>query len=181
MTCDFPKSCTPFISLYIFSQVVKGRFHRIFSPSQSLDTVSSSDLLFCFEMLSKDLAKERVVLLKVQQVHHFHYLFFQLFFPLGFVGWCQHCWSICCFFSCYDFMYWLCLGIDLQRPQVPSIPITKCAGCLKPPASDDEKLKRCTRCYRVGYCNQWVSICSLEACVVLALRSCLRFRDYVLA
>ncbi|XP_067302511.1 ubiquitin carboxyl-terminal hydrolase 19 isoform X3 [Pseudorasbora parva] len=89
------------------AEVVKGRFHRIFSPSQSLDTVSSSDLLFCFEMLSKDLAKERVVLLKVQ-----------------------------------------------QRPQVPSIPITKCAGCLKPPASDDEKLKRCTRCYRVGYCNQ---------------------------
>ncbi|XP_039507747.1 ubiquitin carboxyl-terminal hydrolase 19 isoform X2 [Pimephales promelas] len=89
------------------AEVVKGRFHRIFSSSQSLDTVSSSDLLFCFEMLSKDLAKERVVLLKVH-----------------------------------------------QRPQVPSIPITKCAGCLKPPASDDEKLKRCTRCYRVGYCNQ---------------------------
>nr|XP_005162176.1 ubiquitin carboxyl-terminal hydrolase 19 isoform X2 [Danio rerio] len=89
------------------TEVVKGRFHRIFSPSQSLDTVSSSDLLFCFEMLSKDLIKERVVLLKVQ-----------------------------------------------QRPQIPSIPITKCAGCLKPPASDDEKLKRCTRCYRVGYCNQ---------------------------
>uniref|UniRef100_A0A671QPC8 ubiquitinyl hydrolase 1 n=1 Tax=Sinocyclocheilus anshuiensis TaxID=1608454 RepID=A0A671QPC8_9TELE len=89
------------------AEVVKNRFHRIFSPSQSLDTVSSSDLLFCFEVLSKDLAKERVVLLKVQ-----------------------------------------------QRPLVPSIPITKCAGCMKPPASDDEKLKRCTRCYRVGYCNQ---------------------------
>ncbi|XP_050952088.1 ubiquitin carboxyl-terminal hydrolase 19 isoform X2 [Labeo rohita] len=89
------------------AEVVKNRFHRIFSPSQSLDTVTSSDLLFCFEVLSKDLAKERVVLLKVQ-----------------------------------------------QRPQVPSIPITKCAGCMKPPASDDEKLKRCTRCYRVGYCNQ---------------------------
>ncbi|KAI7794053.1 putative ubiquitin carboxyl-terminal hydrolase 19, partial [Triplophysa rosa] len=89
------------------TEVVKNRFHRIFSPSHSLDTVSSNDLLFCFEVLSKDLAKERVVLLKVQ-----------------------------------------------QRPQVPSIPITKCAGCLKPPASDDEKLRRCTRCYRVGYCNQ---------------------------
>uniref|UniRef100_A0A672ST52 ubiquitinyl hydrolase 1 n=1 Tax=Sinocyclocheilus grahami TaxID=75366 RepID=A0A672ST52_SINGR len=89
------------------AEVVKNRFHTIFSPSQSLDTVTSSDLLFCFEVLSKDLAKERVVLLKVQ-----------------------------------------------QRPQVPSIPITKCAGCMKPPASDDEKLKRCTRCYRVGYCNQ---------------------------
>uniref|UniRef100_A0A8C1CWD5 ubiquitinyl hydrolase 1 n=1 Tax=Cyprinus carpio carpio TaxID=630221 RepID=A0A8C1CWD5_CYPCA len=89
------------------AEVVKNRFHRIFSPSQSLDMVTSSELLFCFEVLSKDLAKERVVLLKVQ-----------------------------------------------QRPQVPSIPITKCAGCMKPPASDDEKLKRCTRCYRVGYCNQ---------------------------
>uniref|UniRef100_A0A8C2IB44 ubiquitinyl hydrolase 1 n=1 Tax=Cyprinus carpio TaxID=7962 RepID=A0A8C2IB44_CYPCA len=89
------------------AEVVKNRFHRIFSPSQSLDMVTSSELLFCFEVLSKDLAKERVVLLKVQ-----------------------------------------------QRTQVPSIPITKCAGCMKPPASDDEKLKRCTRCYRVGYCNQ---------------------------
>uniref|UniRef100_A0A8C2AGP7 ubiquitinyl hydrolase 1 n=1 Tax=Cyprinus carpio TaxID=7962 RepID=A0A8C2AGP7_CYPCA len=89
------------------AEVVKNRFNRIFSPPQSLDTVSPSDLLFCFEVLSKDLAKERVVLLKVQ-----------------------------------------------QRPLVPSIPITKCAGCMKPPASDDEKLKRCTRCYRVGYCNQ---------------------------
>ncbi|KAA0707022.1 Ubiquitin carboxyl-terminal hydrolase 19 [Triplophysa tibetana] len=89
------------------TEVVKNRFHRIFSPSHSLDTVSSNDLLFCFEVLSKDLAKERVVLLKVQ-----------------------------------------------QRPQVPSIPITKCACCSKPPSSDDEKLRRCTRCYRVGYCNQ---------------------------
>uniref|UniRef100_A0A8C1CVD9 ubiquitinyl hydrolase 1 n=2 Tax=Cyprinus carpio TaxID=7962 RepID=A0A8C1CVD9_CYPCA len=89
------------------AEVVKNRFNRIFSPPQSLDTVSPSDLLFCFEVLSKDLVKERVVLLKVQ-----------------------------------------------QRPLVPSIPITKCAGCMKPPASDDEKLKRCTRCYRVGYCNQ---------------------------
>ncbi|XP_052396471.1 ubiquitin carboxyl-terminal hydrolase 19 isoform X2 [Carassius gibelio] len=89
------------------AEVVKNRFNRIFSPPQSLDTVSPSDLLFCFEVLSKDLAKERVVLLKVQ-----------------------------------------------QRPLVPNIPITKCAGCMKPPASDDEKLKRCTRCYRVGYCNQ---------------------------
>lgn len=60
-------------SLNIFSQVVKNRFHRIFSPSQSLDTVTSSDLLFCFEVLSKDLAKERVVLLKVQQVHYFRH------------------------------------------------------------------------------------------------------------
>ncbi|TRY90639.1 hypothetical protein DNTS_003701 [Danionella cerebrum] len=89
------------------TEVQKGRFHRIFSPSQSLDTVSSSDLLFCFETFSKDLTKEKVVLLKVQ-----------------------------------------------QRPQIPSIPITKCAGCQKPPSSDEEKLKRCTRCYRVGYCNQ---------------------------
>lgn len=91
----------------MLAEVVKNKFHTIFSPSQALDMVKSSDLLFCFEVLSKDLAKERVVLLKVQ-----------------------------------------------QRPQVPSIPITKCAGCMKSPAPDDEKLKRCTRCYRVGYCNQ---------------------------
>ncbi|KAG7472315.1 hypothetical protein MATL_G00107420 [Megalops atlanticus] len=89
------------------AEVVKSRFHRIFLPSHSLDTVSPSDMLFCFEVLSKELAKERVVVLQVQ-----------------------------------------------QRPQVPSIPIAKCAACQKPPQSEDEKLKRCTRCYRVGYCNQ---------------------------
>ncbi|XP_037540956.1 ubiquitin carboxyl-terminal hydrolase 19 [Nematolebias whitei] len=89
------------------AEVAKNRFQRIFLPSHSLDTVSSSDMLFCFEVLSKDLAKERVVLLKVQ-----------------------------------------------QKLQVPNVPISKCAACLKPPVSEDDKLKRCTRCYRVGYCNQ---------------------------
>ncbi|MEQ2204043.1 hypothetical protein XENOCAPTIV_007027 [Xenoophorus captivus] len=38
--------------------------------------------------------------------------------------------------------------------KVPNIPISKCAACLKPPVSEEDKLKRCTRCYRVGYCNQ---------------------------
>ncbi|XP_072552164.1 ubiquitin carboxyl-terminal hydrolase 19 isoform X2 [Salminus brasiliensis] len=89
------------------AEVVKSRFSRIFLPSHSLDRVSSSDMLFCFEVLSKELTKEKVVLLRVH-----------------------------------------------QRLQVPSIPIPKCAACQKPPLSDDEKLKRCTRCYRVGYCNQ---------------------------
>ncbi|XP_053280265.1 ubiquitin carboxyl-terminal hydrolase 19 isoform X1 [Pleuronectes platessa] len=89
------------------AEVGKNRFHRMFLPSHSLDTVSSSDTLFCFEVLSKDLAKERVVLLRVQ-----------------------------------------------QKLQVPNIPISKCAACLKPSVSEEDKLKRCTRCYRVGYCNQ---------------------------
>uniref|UniRef100_A0A8D2ZSM7 ubiquitinyl hydrolase 1 n=1 Tax=Scophthalmus maximus TaxID=52904 RepID=A0A8D2ZSM7_SCOMX len=89
------------------AEVGKNRFQRMFLPSHSLDTVSSSDMLFCFEVLSKELAKERVVLLRVQ-----------------------------------------------QKLQVPNIPISKCAACLKPPLSDEDKLKRCTRCYRVGYCNQ---------------------------
>ncbi|XP_044066779.1 ubiquitin carboxyl-terminal hydrolase 19 isoform X2 [Siniperca chuatsi] len=89
------------------AEVGKNRFQRMFLPSHSLDTVSSSDMLFCFEVLSKDIAKERVVLLRVQ-----------------------------------------------QRLQVPNIPISKCAACLKPPVSEEDKLKRCTRCYRVGYCNQ---------------------------
>ncbi|XP_010792531.1 ubiquitin carboxyl-terminal hydrolase 19-like [Notothenia coriiceps] len=89
------------------AEVGKNRFQRMFLRSHSLDTVSSSDMLFCFEVLSKDMAKERVVLLRVQ-----------------------------------------------QRLQVPNIPISKCAACLKPPVCDDDKLKRCTRCYRVGYCNQ---------------------------
>ncbi|XP_076596686.1 ubiquitin carboxyl-terminal hydrolase 19 isoform X2 [Chaetodon auriga] len=88
-------------------EVGKNRFQRMFLPSHSLDTVSSSDMLFCFEVLSKDMAKERVVVLRVQ-----------------------------------------------QRLQVPNIPISKCAACLKPPVSEEDKLKRCTRCYRVGYCNQ---------------------------
>ncbi|XP_077457775.1 ubiquitin carboxyl-terminal hydrolase 19 isoform X2 [Stigmatopora argus] len=89
------------------AEVGKNCFQRMFLPSHSLDTVSSSDMLFCFEVLSKDLAKERVVLLRVQ-----------------------------------------------QRLQVPNVPISKCASCLKPPVSDEDKLKRCTRCYSVGYCNQ---------------------------
>uniref|UniRef100_A0A672IRX8 ubiquitinyl hydrolase 1 n=1 Tax=Salarias fasciatus TaxID=181472 RepID=A0A672IRX8_SALFA len=89
------------------AEVGKNRFQHMFQPSHSLDTVSSSDMLFCFEVLSKELAKERVVVLRVQ-----------------------------------------------QKLQVPNIPISKCAACLKPPASEDDKLKRCTRCYRVGYCNQ---------------------------
>lgn len=91
----------------ILAEVGKNRLQRMFLPSHSLDTVSSSDMLFCFEVLSKDMAKERVVLLRVQ-----------------------------------------------QRLQVPNIPISKCAACLKPPVSEEDKLKRCTRCYRVGYCNQ---------------------------
>ncbi|KAM9343659.1 ubiquitin carboxyl-terminal hydrolase 19 isoform 2-T2 [Pholidichthys leucotaenia] len=89
------------------AEVGKNRFQRMFLPSHSLDMVTSSDMLFCFEVLSKDLAKERVILLKVQ-----------------------------------------------QKLQVPNIPISKCAACLKPPVSEEDKLKRCTRCYHVGYCNQ---------------------------
>lgn len=49
-------------------QVIKSRFHRMFLPSNSLDTVSPTDLLLCFEVLSPELAKERVVELQVQQV-----------------------------------------------------------------------------------------------------------------
>ncbi|XP_066526402.1 ubiquitin carboxyl-terminal hydrolase 19 isoform X2 [Hoplias malabaricus] len=89
------------------AEVVKSHIGRIFLPSHSLDRVSSSDMLFCFEVLSKELIKEKVVLLRVH-----------------------------------------------QRLQVPSIPIPKCAACQRTPQLDDEKLKRCTRCYRVGYCNQ---------------------------
>uniref|UniRef100_A0A672UYV6 Ubiquitin carboxyl-terminal hydrolase 19 n=1 Tax=Strigops habroptila TaxID=2489341 RepID=A0A672UYV6_STRHB len=88
------------------AEVIKNHFHRMFLPSNSLDTVSPTDLLFCFEVLSPELAKERVVELQVQ-----------------------------------------------QRPQVPSGPVSKCAACQKKQLSEDEKLKRCTRCYRVGYCN----------------------------
>lgn len=43
--------------------------------------------------------------------------------------------------------------LSLQRPQVPCISISKCAACQKHPQAEDEKVKRCTRCYRVGYCN----------------------------
>lgn len=54
-------------------QVIKNRFHRVFLPSQSLDTVSPSDTLLCFELLSPELAKERVVVLEVQQVSGGHH------------------------------------------------------------------------------------------------------------
>lgn len=50
------------------AEVIKNRFHRVFLPSHSLDTVSPSDTLLCFELLSPELAKERVVVLEVQQV-----------------------------------------------------------------------------------------------------------------
>ncbi|XP_074861714.1 ubiquitin carboxyl-terminal hydrolase 19 isoform X1 [Carettochelys insculpta] len=49
------------------AEVVKSRFHRTFLPSHSLDTVSPSALLLCFEVLAPELAKERVVVLQVQQ------------------------------------------------------------------------------------------------------------------
>lgn len=49
-------------------QVIKNRFHRVFLPSHSLDAVSPTDVLLCFELLSPELAKERVVVLEVQQV-----------------------------------------------------------------------------------------------------------------
>nr|XP_033782603.1 ubiquitin carboxyl-terminal hydrolase 19 isoform X2 [Geotrypetes seraphini] len=89
------------------AEVIKNSFQRVFLPSNSLDTISPTNILFCFEVLSTELAKERVMVLQVQ-----------------------------------------------QRPQVPSIPIIKCAACQKKQQLDEEKLKRCTRCYRVGYCNQ---------------------------
>uniref|UniRef100_A0A8C3GKH0 Ubiquitin carboxyl-terminal hydrolase 19 n=1 Tax=Cairina moschata TaxID=8855 RepID=A0A8C3GKH0_CAIMO len=88
------------------AEVIKNRFHRMFLPSHCLDTVCPTDLLLCFEVLSPELAKERVVELQVQ-----------------------------------------------QRPQVPSVPVAKCAACQKKQLSEEEKLRRCTRCYRVGYCN----------------------------
>ncbi|XP_053156920.1 ubiquitin carboxyl-terminal hydrolase 19 isoform X2 [Hemicordylus capensis] len=49
------------------AEVNKNRFHRMFPPSHSLDSVTPTDLLLCFEVLSPDLAKERVVELQVQQ------------------------------------------------------------------------------------------------------------------
>ncbi|XP_069798500.1 uncharacterized protein usp19 [Narcine bancroftii] len=88
------------------AEVVRNRFHRLFLASQSLDTVSPSDTLFCFEVLSQDLTKERVVELQVQ-----------------------------------------------QRLVIPNILINKCAACQKP-QQPEEKLRRCTSCYRVAYCNQ---------------------------
>lgn len=56
----------------LYPQVIKNRFHRVFLPSHSLDTVSPSDTLLCFELLSPELAKERVVVLEVQQVSRGH-------------------------------------------------------------------------------------------------------------
>ncbi|PIO27267.1 hypothetical protein AB205_0090220, partial [Aquarana catesbeiana] len=49
------------------AEVAKHRFHRMFRPSCSVDSVSPSDVLLCFEVLSPELAKERVLVLQVQQ------------------------------------------------------------------------------------------------------------------
>lgn len=112
----------------------------MFLPSHSLDTVSSSDMLFCFEVLSKDMAKEKVVLLKVQQViQTLCHMSPHVLAPSAFTDVERASGALC---------------FALQRLQVPNIPISKCAACLKPPVSEEDKLKRCTRCYRVGYCNQ---------------------------
>lgn len=110
----------------------------MFLPSHSLDTVSSSDMLFCFELLSKEMAKEKVVLLRVQQVRNPTVL------------------SVSSSPCVVLLLTALCRLLPRQKLQVPNIPISKCAACLKPPTSEDDKLKRCTRCYRVGYCNQLV-------------------------
>lgn len=61
-------ACTQGLTPLLPRQVIKSRFHRMFLPSHSLDTVSPTDLLLCFEVLSPELAKERVVVLQVQQV-----------------------------------------------------------------------------------------------------------------
>ncbi|XP_018431606.1 PREDICTED: ubiquitin carboxyl-terminal hydrolase 19 isoform X2 [Nanorana parkeri] len=49
------------------AEVAKHRFHRMFRPSCSVDSVSPSDVLLCFEVLSPELAKEHVLVLQVQQ------------------------------------------------------------------------------------------------------------------
>lgn len=120
----------------------KNRFQRTFLPSHSLDTVSSSDMLFCFEVLSKDMAKEKVVLLKVQQVEQT--------LPSSGTNISSTRWPRLPLLTSLP----LPPCPAFQRLQVPNIPISKCAACLKPPLSEEDKLRRCTRCYRVGYCNQ---------------------------
>ncbi|XP_073425712.1 ubiquitin carboxyl-terminal hydrolase 19 isoform X3 [Dendrobates tinctorius] len=49
------------------AEVVKNRLNRTFNPSCSVDLVSPTDQLFCFEVLSPELAKEHVIVLQVQQ------------------------------------------------------------------------------------------------------------------
>lgn len=144
-------------------QVIKNHFHRMFLPSNSLDTVSPTDLLLCFEVLSPELAKERVVELQVQQVRR----------PIGTIGRdagrlsteqegqnCTQGQSATASMDAHRGCLVLprCPSLSngsflLQRPQVPSGPVAKCAACQKKQLPEDEKLKRCTRCYRVGYCN----------------------------
>lgn len=75
----------------VLPQVVKNHFRRIFLPSHSLDTISSADMLFCFEVLSKELTKEKVVLLRVHQVSTFAtdiftWIFWHLIFICLLVG-----------------------------------------------------------------------------------------------
>lgn len=76
--------------------------------------------------------------------------------------WCSKCSRYKSWFSHLGSLWNMCFHIlkvitfAPQKLQVPNIPISKCAACLKPPVSEEDKLKRCTRCYRVGYCNQYV-------------------------
>nr|XP_006820330.1 PREDICTED: ubiquitin carboxyl-terminal hydrolase 19-like [Saccoglossus kowalevskii] len=99
------KTGIPTKNLRVF-EAYKSKIHKIFTSGISLCNVSTNDTLIVAEVLSPEVAGERVV-------------------ELAFI----------------------------QRTMLPHHPITKCCNCKFEPTVA-VKLRRCSKCYRVAYCNQ---------------------------
>uniref|UniRef100_A0A8C4QCP5 ubiquitinyl hydrolase 1 n=1 Tax=Eptatretus burgeri TaxID=7764 RepID=A0A8C4QCP5_EPTBU len=85
-------------------EVNQSTLRRVFQPMQSLENLTSGELL-CFEVLSERQAAARVHVVSIS-----------------------------------------------QRLIVPNTPVTRCAACHMTHPSEG-RLRRCTKCYRVAYCN----------------------------
>ncbi|XP_077982942.1 ubiquitin carboxyl-terminal hydrolase 19-like [Glandiceps talaboti] len=84
----------------------KSKIQKLFTRGSSLCSISNNDFIFVQEVLSEDVAGEKVIDISI-----------------------------------------------IQRTLIPHTQATKCSYCKtdRPP---NNKLKRCTKCYRVGYCDQ---------------------------
>ncbi|KAH8030018.1 hypothetical protein HPB51_006450 [Rhipicephalus microplus] len=87
-------------------EVYNRRIYKVYGSEESLVGVNPKDQIFAFEVLDRDVARERVVELAV-----------------------------------------------VQRALMPPLAST-CSSCGKECVAEQDKLKRCTRCFRVGYCNR---------------------------
>lgn len=87
-------------------EVYNRRIYKVYGRDESLVGVTPKDQIFAFEVLDKEVARERVVEVAV-----------------------------------------------VQRALMPPLANT-CSSCGKECVAEEDKLKRCTRCFRVGYCNR---------------------------